>query len=105
LSRRKLAEEEIRAFAAKSGWSAVAGEPGALEKTFRFGTYRDGVAYAVTVAMAADQRDHHPDMALLYGRVTVRWSTHDAGGVTELDREMSLLCDELAARHGATDVT
>lgn len=93
-----LEAQEVEELSKTSGWQSSAG---ALEKTFSFHAYRDGVAFAVAVAMVADQRDHHPDIALGYARVTVRWSTHDAGGITELDRELAKLSDEIAVRHGS----
>lgn len=99
MSRRKLTDDEVRAFTASAGWASSAG---ALEKTYRFPAYRDGVACAVAVAMVADQRDHHPDLAITYGKVSVRWSTHDAGGITELDRELATISDEIASRHGGS---
>lgn len=100
-ARKKLEEAEIEAFLAEApGWAR--GPDQALERSFRFEAYRDGVAFAVAVAMVAEQKDHHPDLFLGYGRVQVRWSTHDAGGITGLDRELAQLSDRIAARHGGT---
>lgn len=98
--RKKLEDAEIESFLAekKATWTRTA--HGAIERTFKFEAYRDGVAFAVAVAMVADQKDHHPDLFLGYGRVQVRWSTHDAGGITALDRELANLSDQIAARHG-----
>ena len=45
------------------------------------------------VAELAESENHHPDIAIRYNRVTLRWWTHTAGGVTDRDRE-------LAARSG-----
>jgi len=41
------------------------------------------------VAELADAENHHPDIAVSYKRVTLRWTTHSAGGITEKDREMA----------------
>ena len=79
--------------ASTSGWTHVGD---ALQKSFRFDDYASGVAFAVRVAFAADKRDHHPEMRLGYQRVGVSWSTHDAGGVTELDVAMAQHTDALA---------
>lgn len=100
-TREKLSQEVISAFtSARSGWSAApptadAGEPASLTKTFTFKDYASGVAFAVRVAFAAEKRDHHPDMLLSWGRVRVAWSTHDAGGVTQLDADMADATDRL----------
>ena len=98
-ARKRLDQQEIDELGRTTGWTADAGT---LEKTFAFGAYRDGVAFGVAIAMAAEARDHHPDIVIGYGRVMVRWSTHDAGGITQLDAEMAKLSDEIAARHGST---
>ena len=37
------------------------------------------------MAWIAHRADHHPDLSVHYGHCVVRWSTHDAGGITELD--------------------
>lgn len=79
------------------GWSASEER---LERTFRFGTYADGVGFVTALALVAEKRDHHPDILLGYARARVSWSTHDAGGTTELDRELALATDALARRHG-----
>lgn len=100
--RKKLEDAEIEAFLAEKNGAWARTSDGAVERTFKFEAYRDGVAFAVAVAMTADQKDHHPDLFLGYGRVQVRWSTHDAGGITGLDRELADLSDQIAARHGGT---
>jgi 4a-hydroxytetrahydrobiopterin dehydratase len=68
------------------GWSEV---DGALEQEFRFEAYLDGIAFVNRVAEIADAADHHPDIAVGYKRVTVRWSTHSASAITDRDREMA----------------
>lgn len=79
---------------AHPGW-ARAGE--ALERAFSFPDYGAGVGFAVRVALAAERRDHHPELVISYGKVRVSWSTHDAGGITALDTELAELCDRLFA--------
>lgn len=95
---KQLEQHEIDAFAGPSGWQS---DGGRLSKTFAFAAYRDGVAFAVAVAMLADVRDHHPDLEIGWGKVVVRTTTHDAGGVTGLDLDLARATDELASRHGA----
>lgn len=92
----KLANTAVDAFlSSREGWT-VQGE--GLEKTFAFQYYGAGVAFAVHLGFAAEKRDHHPDLHISWGKVKVRWSTHDAGGVTALDLEMADVTDH-AYRH------
>jgi 4a-hydroxytetrahydrobiopterin dehydratase len=70
-------------------------DSGALKRTYAFGAYGGGVGFAVAVAVAAERRDHHPDIFIGWRKVEVRWSTHDAGGITELDTSLALECDGL----------
>jgi 4a-hydroxytetrahydrobiopterin dehydratase len=91
----KLAKSAVEEFiSSRKGWQDVGD---ALEKTYTFQYYGAAVAFAVHVGFAAEKRDHHPDMHVSWGKVLIRWSTHDAGGITSLDLEMAELCDHAYA--------
>ena len=47
------------------------------------------------VGALAEAEDHHPDIAISYRKVTLRWWTHTAGGITDRDRELAAKTDEL----------
>jgi len=79
--------------AAHSGWERK-GE--ALTKRFKFPDFGSAVAFTVRVGFEAEKRDHHPDIAIGWGRADVLWTTHDAGGITELDLALATCCDELS---------
>jgi 4a-hydroxytetrahydrobiopterin dehydratase len=61
------------------------------------GGFSDAVAFVARLAAAADHADHHPDVAISWNRVTVSWSTHSAGGITDRDVEMAARTDTIAA--------
>ncbi|MDX6473358.1 MAG: Pterin 4 alpha carbinolamine dehydratase, partial [Gaiellaceae bacterium] len=42
------------------------------------------------------REDHHPDIDVRYSKVTLRWTSHDAGGITERDEELARRSAELA---------
>lgn len=89
--REKLSDEAVMAFVANHpGWERA---DDALVRTFAFSDYGAGIAFVVRVGFAAEKRDHHPDLSVRYRKIEVRWTTHDAGGVTVLDIEMAELCD------------
>lgn len=69
-----------------SGWQEV---DGALEHEFSFGSFADAIAFVNRVAVLAEAEDHHPDIAVHYRRVVLRWWTHTAGGVTDRDRALA----------------
>ncbi|WP_417891472.1 4a-hydroxytetrahydrobiopterin dehydratase [Vogesella oryzagri] len=53
-----------------------------LVKTFGFADYYKTMAFVNALAWIAHAEDHHPDMSVHYNRAEVRFSTHDAGGLT-----------------------
>ena len=69
---------------------------GALERTYELGSFEEAIAFVNRVAVLAEAENHHPDIAIAYRRVTLRWTTHSAGGITDRDRELALRSDELA---------
>ncbi len=93
ISRERLTPEGLRAgLALLSGWNE---QDGKIEKTFEFSAYWDGVLFASSVARIAEEMDHHPDLLITYQKVSVKISTHDAGGLTPLDLEFARRAEEL----------
>ena len=68
------------------GWSEVGV---ALERTFEFPDFVEALAFVNRVGELAQSENHHPDIAINYNRVTLRWWTHTAGGITDRDRELA----------------
>jgi 4a-hydroxytetrahydrobiopterin dehydratase len=68
---------------------------GALERTFELPSFRDAIAFVGRVADLAEEANHHPDIAISYKKVTLRWTTHSAGGLTDLDYELASRTDAL----------
>ena len=68
---------------------------GALERTFELPSFAEAIAFVNRVAGLAESENHHPDIAIAYKKVTLRWSTHSAGGITDRDRELAARSDGL----------
>lgn len=68
---------------------------GALERELTFDGFGEAIAFVNRLAALAETENHHPDIAVSYRRVTVRWTTHSAGGVTDRDRELAARTDEI----------
>ncbi|MEM7526423.1 MAG: 4a-hydroxytetrahydrobiopterin dehydratase [Pseudomonadota bacterium] len=79
----------------QAGW-ALSADGKAIEKTFRFGNFRDAMAWMVRAGFEAEAADHHPEWFNVYNRVEVRLTTHDAGGLTEKDTTLAGKFDALA---------
>ena len=78
------------------GWRSVAGRD-AITKTFQFNNFSEAWAFMSQVALYAEKHDHHPEWFNVYNRVEVTLSTHDAGGLSQLDVAMAHFIEELAA--------
>ncbi len=66
------------------GWTLVE-EGGAITRSFRFPDYYKTMAFVNALAFIAHREDHHPDLGVHYDRCTVRYSTHDVGGLSDND--------------------
>lgn len=65
------------------GWTIQEGE--ILQKQFSFTRYAAGVLFVNALAALAERENHHPDIELGYGRVTVKYRTHDVDGLSRND--------------------
>jgi 4a-hydroxytetrahydrobiopterin dehydratase len=84
------------ALASLPGWRAGEGRD-CLTRTFRFADFNAAFAFMTRVALMAEKLDHHPEWSNVYNRVEVTLTTHDAGGVTELDVRLARFMDEAAS--------
>ncbi|HZD87933.1 MAG TPA: 4a-hydroxytetrahydrobiopterin dehydratase [Gaiellaceae bacterium] len=64
-------------------------QDGALVRELEFPSFREAIEFVNRLAELAERENHHPDVDIRYRRVTVRWTTHSAGGVTDRDRELA----------------
>jgi 4a-hydroxytetrahydrobiopterin dehydratase len=79
-----------------AGWKLSGdGDATAIEKTFPFKNFHETMAFVNAVAYVAHGMDHHPDLSVHYGRCAVRYTTHDAKGITELDFEAAARIEAL----------
>jgi 4a-hydroxytetrahydrobiopterin dehydratase len=59
-------------------------------------SFGEAVAFVNRVAELAESEDHHPDIAISYKKVTLRWVSHSAGGITDRDHELAEKSEALA---------
>lgn len=87
--------EQARAALAAAGWEAVEGRD-AIRKTYEFGNFVAAFGWMTQVAIWAEKWNHHPEWSNVYRRVEVVLTTHDTGGLTELDEKLARKMDALA---------
>ena len=75
------------------GWSV---ERGKLHRQFQFKSFVEAFGFMSSAALVAESMGHHPEWFNVYNRVTVDLTTHDAGGITEMDLALARRMNELA---------
>ena len=76
-------------------------EEQAISRRLVFRDFAQAFAFMTRVALAAEQRQHHPEWFNVYNRLDISLTTHDAGGVTERDLDFARWLDEAADDFGA----
>ena len=90
----KLSDLEIRrALGGLPGWAR---KGDALNKTYSFARFADGIRFVDAVAAVADRMNHHPDIDIRYTKVTFSLSSHDAGGITKRDLDLAEAIEKTA---------
>jgi 4a-hydroxytetrahydrobiopterin dehydratase len=84
------AQELAAALHELGGWRL---DDGAIVRDLRFEGFREAIDFIVRVADLAEEANHHPELTNVYSHVTVRLTTHDAGGVTDKDLALARAID------------
>ncbi|MCH8907041.1 MAG: 4a-hydroxytetrahydrobiopterin dehydratase [Candidatus Heimdallarchaeota archaeon] len=79
-----LQDDELNSYLSKlgNGWQVASGQ---LEKEFKFPTFNQALEYTNKVGTFADEKDHHPDIHLAWGKAKVVISTHHISGLAHMD--------------------
>lgn len=88
-------EERAAALAPLADWQEVDGRD-AITRSYKFKDFNEAFGWMTRVAMVAEKMDHHPEWANVYNSVKVTLSTHDAGGITQLDVNLAIIMDMIA---------
>jgi 4a-hydroxytetrahydrobiopterin dehydratase len=83
-----------------TAWSVAPGERPAIRREIKFADFNAAFGFMSRVALKAETMDHHPEWSNVYNRVEVLLTTHDAGGVTELDTTLARFIDDAASALG-----
>ena len=98
---RTIDNARIDAFiAAHPHWKADHNKAG-LTAEFKLPDFAAAMGFMMEISVHADKINHHPEWSNVYNRVTITLTTHDAGGLTELDLQLAEKINAVSARAGA----
>ncbi len=90
---KKLSENELdETVRAMNGWEL---KDGKLKKSFRFSNFVEAFGFMTRIALEAEKINHHPEWSNVYNTVTIKLSTHDAGGITDYDVKLANIIDKI----------
>jgi 4a-hydroxytetrahydrobiopterin dehydratase len=73
-------------------WAEAGGK---LRREFTFANFSEAWAFMARVALLAEKHDHHPDWSNSWNKVTIELVSHDAGEITDRDRNLAAAIDQL----------
>jgi 4a-hydroxytetrahydrobiopterin dehydratase len=92
----KLSDTQISsALSNLAGWTVANGK---LHREYKFPDFAHAFGFMATAAPLIEKRDHHPEWANVYNRVTVDLTTHDAHGITQKDVDLAALLEGIAKK-------
>ena len=93
------AKEKSAAMAKLKGWKKQRGRE-AICKSYVFADFNAAFGWMSRVALQAEKMDHHPEWDNVYKTVNVVLTTHDAGGLSQLDIRLAQFMDKTAGAAG-----
>lgn len=89
----KLTEIEIQnALIPLEGWKM---EKDGIVKSFVFENFKEAIAAMAEIGEVAEEMNHHPEWFNVYNKLDIRLSTHDEGGITQLDIDLAKAIEEI----------
>lgn len=80
-------------FDVPDGWTL---QDTSIHRTFTFRNFREAFSFMTHVAMLAEKHDHHPEWSNVYNVVTVSFTSHDVGALTDRDQLMAKAINKLS---------
>ena len=101
MSREKPSRDKLTGDARKAAlarvprWQEASGRD-AIARKFVFQDFNEAFGFMARAALVAEKMNHHPEWSNVWRTVEVTLSTHDAGGLTELDIRLAEAMDRIA---------
>ena len=86
----------IKKFVEIEGWEKTNDGREAFVKIFKFSDFKQAFSFMTSIAMKAEQINHHPEWENVYNKVKIILTTHDLGDVSKLDHEMAIFAEKCA---------
>jgi 4a-hydroxytetrahydrobiopterin dehydratase len=87
----KLSQSDVdQRMTGMHGWTLQGDE---IVKQYTFKGFPEAIAFVNRIAPEAEAADHHPDIQINYKRVTLTYSTHSEGGLTDKDFAGAAMAD------------
>lgn len=67
-----------------------------IVRTFKFKNFVEAIAFVNQLVEPSEAAKHHPDITIEYNKVTISLTTHDAGGLTQLDFDLAQTISQLS---------
>ena len=93
MERKLLTNEEIAAALSRLREWAI--EDGRLKKRIAFANFAESLAFVNSVGELAESADHHPDITFGWGYAEIELTTHDRGGITDVDLDLAAKIDQI----------
>lgn len=100
MARQSLAGPAVEAAMRELPLWTLSADGRSISRSFEFRNFSEAFAFMTRAALAAEKLDHHPDWSNVYKTVAVTLSTHDAGGLTDLDFRLARTMDGYARAAG-----
>ena len=82
-----LQDEELNELVVKiSGWEIKSKQ---IQREFKFSNFIEAFSFMTKIAFICEKYNHHPNWENVYSKVIIRLSTHDLGGITNLDQTLA----------------
>ena len=82
-----------------AGWEQTVDGRDAYCKLFKFSDFKQAFSFMTSIALKAEQINHHPEWENVYNKVKITLTTHDKGGISELDYEMALFAESCSKNY------
>lgn len=88
----KLTDEQVQQhLKGLNGWEI---KDGKLHKKYKVADFNAAFGFISRIALHAEKMDHHPELFNVYNNVHIDLTTHDCGGISELDFELAKKIDD-----------